>query len=185
MAIVSIHDAIMDHVVEELDEELVDFVNDETQVGIVNQGELQGNPDPDEARISITVHENDPDASYGTGDVSGMSSAWLDEVAEIEIGGTTIWKRRFTVKCRCLFVGTQENLEEAQRFSRKVRERIEDTLINMSFSGVESPTGEYVSRTVIGDEMKSEMLQAGGPPDSYDYFIKVRFDVHSTKGVFQ
>ena len=183
MAIVSIHDAIIDHVEEELNEELIDFISDDTQAGVVKQGELQGEPDPDEARVSITIHENDPDASYGTGDVSAMGGQWVDEIAEVEIGGVTTWKRRFTVKCRCLFVGTQEDLPVAQGYARKVRERLEDTLLRMSFSGVTSSTGEYVARGIVGKEMRSEMLQSGGPPDSYDYFIKVRFDVHTTKGV--
>jgi len=32
---------------------------------------------------------------------------------------------------------------------------------------------------VLAATMKSEAIQGGGPPDSYDYSIKVRFDVQT------
>jgi hypothetical protein len=180
----SIHKAIMDKLQDELQEAMIDFIPDEDErTGVVKQGDLQGNPDPDDARIAVTIHENDPDSAFGTSSVSAQGNTWVDEVAEIEIGGTTIWKRRFTVKSRCLFVSTQETLIEAQELARMIRERIEDTLLNIRWTGVNSDTGEYVSRGVVGDEITGEMLQAGGPPDAFEYYIKVRFDVHTTKGV--
>ena len=180
----SIHKVILDHLETELRESLIDDIADEElRAGIVKQGDLQGEPDPDEARVSVNLYENDPDSSYGTGDVSAMSDKWVDEIQEIEIGGTTIWKRRFTVKARCLFVNTGETLEEAQEYARQVREWIENTLLNMSWVDQESTYGEFVCRGVVGEDIKSEMLQSGGPPDAFDYYIKVRFDVLTTNGV--
>ncbi len=33
----------------------------------------------------------------------------------------------------------------------------------------------------FSDTILSEMVQAGGPPDAYDFFIKVRFEVLTTQ----
>jgi hypothetical protein len=146
--------------------------------GVVKLGDLQGDPDPDVARISITLHENDPDG-FISGMPTGLSEKWSDEVDEVEIGGVTTWKRRFTIKARCLLDASRESLADAREIASTVRTRIEHALPKMSFSGI-SVDGEYVSRPIMTDAIKGEMLQSGGPPDSYDYFIKVRFEVLTT-----
>jgi hypothetical protein len=173
-----IHEAIMTRVQEKLEIAMIDYINDETQAGIVLEGPLQGDPDPDEARISISVFENDPD-EFVNGAPTGTDRTWMDEVEEVEIGGAVTWRRRFTVKARCLFEKTREELAVAREIVSTVRSRIEYTLLGISFSGI-SENGEYVSRPVISEEMSGEVLQAGGPPDSYDFIMKLRFSVLTT-----
>ncbi len=112
-----------------------------------------------------------------------MSDTWGDEVAEIECGGSVTWKRRFSVKGRLLFVNTGEGLSEARTIAAVVRQRIENTLLNLDFGDVSDEHGEYVSRGVVSYALKGEMVQAGGPPDAYDYHIKVRFELQTTTGV--
>ena len=85
---------------------------DPTQAGAVQIGPLQGNPDPDVARISVEIYENDPDRIEGI--PSGSRSTWEDEVEEIECGGAITWLRRFSVKARCLFVNTRETPRRRQ-----------------------------------------------------------------------
>ena len=179
-----IHEALLDYAEAELTAALITNIpaDDEARAGVVTQGSLQGDPDPDQARISVTLHENDPDAIFGRDGTSGMTDAWDDEIAEVECGGSTTWNRRFTVKARCLFVNTQEDKASAQRVARTVRHRIETALLAMSFTGIQSD-GEFVSRGVFSDSLKGEMVQSGGPPDAYDYFIKVRFEVQTTTAV--
>ena len=180
-----IHDLILVYVRDALQHSLIDGVpeDDPARAGIVTIGELQGDPTPDDARISVTLHENDPEAAI-SGVVSGLKAEWFDEVDEIECGGASTWVRRFTVKARCLLVNTAESLDDARAIASTVRERIEDTLSNLSFTGVANAS-EYVSRGVLSDEMMGEMLQAGGP-EAYDYHIKVRFSLLTTRnGVYQ
>lgn len=175
-----IHNAILDMVQQHLQEVMIDQLEpaDETRAGVVKLGPLQGEPDPDDARISITIHENDPD-KFITGSVTGMGGDWSDEVLFVEIGGATTWRRKFTVKCRCILEETQEDLLSAREISSAVRTRLENALASLDFGGLDVGT-EYVSRGIVSRLLKGEMLQSGGPPDSYDYFIKFRFDVLTT-----
>lgn len=175
-----IHSAILEKVQEELQEAMIDQLEpaDLTRAGVVKLGPLQGDPDPDEARISVTLHENDPD-KFISGSVTGMSSDWSDQVLFVEIGGATTWRRKFTVKCRCLLDESQEDLLTAREIASAVRQRLETTLAHINFNGLSVDT-EYVSRGIISRNLHGEMLQSGGPPDSYDYFIKFRFDVLTT-----
>lgn len=176
----SIHDAIMNRVRDNLQTALIDNIaaGDPAIAGVVQLGPLQD--DPDAARISITLHENDPDQFYGTSNF--ISGDWNDEVDEIECGAAITMRRRFTVKARCLLVNTQEDLAAARSIASAVRERIEQTLLTTSFTGVTS-NGEYVSRGIFSDSIKGEQIQAGGPPDAFDFHIKIRFEVLTTKGV--
>lgn len=180
MAGTGIHNEILEKVLAELTLACITNLSagDDTKAGAVLIGPLQGDPDPDVARIHISIHENDPD-EFTNGMPTGTNRIWMDEIEEVEIGGATTWKRRFTAKARCLLDQTREELTDARRIASIVRARIEYTLLGISFSGI-SENGEYVSRPVISEELVGEMLQAGGPPDSYDFIIKVRFSVLTT-----
>lgn len=174
---------IIEKVQDELEAKLITSISEisPTRAGVVITGPLQGDPDPDQARISVTVYEGDPD-NFFSGNITSMDGTWNDEIAETEIGGSAIWNRRFTVKARCLFAASGESKDEARRIATAVKARIERTLLDMSFAGI-LDSREYVSRPVIYDTMKSEMVQSGGPPDAYDFFIKVRFDVQTSLAV--
>jgi len=176
-----IHNAILKRVKTYLELDLSRSVSpfDSARVSIVIEGPLQGDPDPDEARIFITLHENDPDR-FITGAVTGMDGDWSDEPYNIEVGSAITWKRRFTIKARCLLDITREGLDTTREIASLVRSRIEFSLLRMTFAGVSYET-EYVSRPVLSKEMKGEMIQSGGPPDSYDFHIKARFSVLTTK----
>lgn len=175
-----IHDAILEHVRDKLILELITNIDpgDPALAGLVQIGPIQDDPSPDDARISVTVHENDPDRLL-TGTVTGMKDDWSDDVQSIEIGGTLTYYRRFTVKARCLLVDTAEDLDNARSIASTVRERIETAILGLSFTGIVSGN-EYISRGILSDEFTGEMLQAGGP-EAYDYHIKIRFSVLSTR----
>jgi hypothetical protein len=179
-----IHNLINLHIQAALQKALIDGVplSDPARAGVISLAQLQGDPDPDEARISVSLFENDPDALFSKGGGSSMVTNWTDEVSETECGGSITYNRRFTVKARCLLVNTGEDKYATRRIASTLRDRIERCLLNLSFAGVETED-EYVSRGAIGPNINGEMLQAGGPPDSYDYHIKIRFDIQTTRGV--
>ena len=168
---------ILDHVQTQLELNLITTPGDEdtAQAGVVKIGPLQGDPDPDRARISIEIHHNDPENIDGT---------WRDKVEIVEIGGVVTWARRFTVKIRCLLEKTREDLTEARSIASNVRDRAELTLLKELFTGVKTDD-EYVSRGPMATSLKSDMIQGGGPPNSYDFHIKIYFDVYTTRtGVY-
>ena len=175
-----IHDAVLEHVRDALEVALIANVaeDDLARAGVILIGPIQDEPAPDTARISVTLHENDPDRLI-KGAVSGMSEDWSDEVEEIEIGGAVTMRRRFTLKARCLLVTTREDLDMAREIASTVRARCEATLLSIPFAGIVSGS-EYVSQGILSEEFGGEMLQAGGP-EAYDYHIKVRFSVLTTR----
>lgn len=177
-----IHDAILEHVKSNFETDLIDNVTDNAKVYQVRLGPVQDDPDVSEARLSVTLHENDPDGVYKPGSTN-MSDAWVDQVSEIECSGSVTFVRRFTAKARVLLDTTGEGLSEARDIASKLRTRMEQSLLNMRFSGVtDAETGEYVSKRVFNHFIYGEMIQGGGP-DAYDYHIKVRFQVETTRGV--
>jgi len=174
-----IHDAIMQRLVTRLTQDLITGIDesDPARVGAIKLGPLQGEPEPDTARISLTIHENDPNASD--------SESWDDQVYDIECGGAITYERRFTIKVRALMELTKENLDEARKIASTLVERIEGSLLKEMFTGVSSGN-EYVARGVFAESLTSKIHQGGGPPDAYDFTIRTRFDVLTTRtGVYQ
>jgi hypothetical protein len=138
---------------------------DDAVAGAVKQGPLQGSPDPDIARISVELYENDPEGG------------WDDTVMMIEIGGCITWRRRFTIQARCLLEGSREDLANAKRIGSTVRSRIEKTLLGIRFGSVVTDDGEIVTRGVASDQIRGNTFLSGGPPDAYDIHIKIRFEI--------
>lgn len=177
-----IHSLVTSFVRDELEEALITNIDasDPARAGVVKLGPLQGDPDPDEARISIEVYENDPDQEISGSAIGRTNDAWEDTVEDIEVGGAVTWKRMFTVKARCLFDRTQENLTQARDIASTVRSRIERGLLAIRFNGLSSDN-ETVIRGAVSDKLRGSMVQLGGPPDAYDYQIKVRFEILTTE----
>jgi hypothetical protein len=170
----AIHDAILLKVQSSLTKTMITDLApiggeavDDTQAGVIKIGPLLGDPDPDAARISVELYENDPDGG------------WDDRVGMIEIGGCTTWRRRFTVLARCLLESTREDLAGAKRIGSVVRSRIEKTLLGINFGSVVADDGEIVTRGAVSDSIFGSMNQGGGPPDAYDIHIKIRFEILS------
>jgi len=177
-----IHDAILEHVRSNFETDLIDNVSDDAKVHQVILGPVQDDPDVADARLSVTLHENDPDGVYKPGNTN-MTNEWVDDVAEIECSGSITMYRRFTAMARVLLASTGETLSETRDIASKLRSRMETSLLTMRFTGVtDAETGEFVSKRVFNYALRGEMIQAGGP-EAYDYHIKVRFQVETTRGV--
>jgi len=177
----AIHDVVLEKLRSTLQAVLITnlFPTDPTIAGVVQIGPPQ-DKGPDELRISVSLFTNDPDSAIA-GNPSEIKNPWNDEVYDLEIGHVVTMTRRFSLKARCLFSTTRENADLSRQYANTVRDRIEDTLFKMSWAGTRSDNGEFVSMGVMQEDYQSEMLQAGGPPDAYDYLIKVRFSILTTK----
>lgn len=177
-----IHAELINFIRDQLEKALITNVpeDDNARAGVVKLGPLQGDPDPDEARISVEVYYNDPDQTLSGSGMGRAPEAWDDQVEEVEVGGAITWRRRFTIKALVLLERTREGLSDAHAIVSKVRGRIERALLLMPFSDIGTDE-EYVARGVVSDDIRSEMVQVGGPPDSYSFHIKIRFDVLTTE----
>lgn len=175
-----IHDAILENVRAHFQSKFVDdaTLDDLYRAGYVGVGQLQGDPvDPDEARISITLHENDPDTFAELGP-RGFGGSWHDEedFDNAEIGAST-YIRRFTVRARCLLELSGEDLPTSRDIASTIRTMVEHEIRKVSMKNI-LVNSEYVSLPVY--DVRGEMLQGGGPPDSFDFTIKVWFAVKTT-----
>lgn len=172
---------ILERVRAHLQTKLIDEVDpeDPARPGYIGIGQMQGEPmDPDEARISITLHENDLD-DFEEQDPRGIEWYSHDETDwDQEIGGDA-WTmiRRFSVKIRSLFDSTQESRDDARRYTSSVLTKIQQQLRKVDYAGI-SVDGEYVSLPYY--RIESEMGQFGGP-DAYDFYSKVRFSLKTTQ----
>ena len=172
----TIHYAILRRIAQQLETDLVTNVpaDDPTATGIVVEGPLLDEPDFENARISIQLFENDPfnfDSSWD----------WVDEPVEeeIEIGGGMTWRRRFTLEARMLLVNTMEDRDAARRIASAIKARVEQSLMDTNFSGIRIG-GEYVSAPIFNKNIRSKLLQAGGP-ESWDFVLHIRFEVKTSK----
>lgn len=141
-------------------------LSDTSRAGVVKIGPLQGEPEPDVARISITVHPNDPD----------RPTKMLDKVIEVNIPCSQIWNRYFTIKYRILLEPTHENLEQALTIASTVKARVEHAISSATYGSIRTST-ESVQRGCQDVSSRHSLLQGGGPPDSFDFQGKFMFTI--------
>ena len=153
-------------------------LSDPARPGYVGIGETQGEPgDPDELRIQITLHENDPD-DFEERDPRGIEWYSHDETDfSQEVGPVWTMIRRFTIKIRSLFDSTQEDRETARKYNSRVVDRIVTEIRRVDLSNI-NVDGEYVSLPFY--RIEKEIGQFGGP-DSYDFYSKVRWSLKTTQ----
>lgn len=174
-----IHDVIKDRIQSILQAKLIDEIDpaDNAIPNLIMQGPLQGQMDPDAARIYVNIFENDPDGVIGDG-LNASTKSYFDAIEEVELGGAVTWRRYFTIRARCLLVNSAESLAVAKQIASKVRSRIEKAMLKGSFGDLSSD-GEYVSRGPLNGEIDGETFQSGGP-DSYDFHITIHIQLLTT-----
>jgi hypothetical protein len=172
MVDVTIAYAVMNRVAEQLAADMME-VDDDAEVGVVMQGPLFDDPDYESARISIELFENDPD-DFDTWE-------WADEPVSdlLEIGQGMTWRRRFKIVTRVLLVSTMENRVAARKIASAVKARLEASLMKVDFGDL-MVGGERVTGRVFNENIRSKLLQAGGP-DNWDFELQTRFEVKTTK----
>jgi len=171
----TIHYAILHRIAEQLQTDLIDTIidDDDALTGVVVEGPLLDSPDFEDARIAIELFENDPDTFD--------SWEWVDEPIEdmLEIGYGMTWRRRFSLYARLLLVNTMEERADARKIASAVKMRIENSLLDTEFSDI-LIDGEQVSGQIFNKNLRSKTLQSGGP-ESWDFELRFRFEVNTTK----
>lgn len=149
-----------------LEQELITniSVDDPARADIVKIGPLQGEPELEDAPISIEVYHSDPQ----------NPEEWVDEIIEYEMPNTAIWKRKFTVLVRALLVESGASLSESLDIISDVMYRAESAIRHIDWGSVSTEI-EY-PMGCPADEIQSETEQGGGPGE-YDWSGKIRFSV--------
>ncbi len=178
--------SVMNLVLEKTRDELIRMLyteisgDDLGRTNVIKIGFLQGDPDPDEARVSVTIFPNDPDQEIRGSAIGHAPAAWDDTIFEEEVGSVLTWSRKYTVKARCLFTTGAEADDEAiaRGIAATIKQRLEKAILKINYGGISSDT-EFVCRSASSSSLRSSFVQSGGP-GAYDFYIKVRFDVLTT-----
>jgi len=178
----SVMNLVLEHTRDELIRMLYTDIaeDDKARTNVVKIGFLQGDPDPDEARISVTVFPNDPDQEIRGSGIGTNLAPWDDTIYEEEVGGVLTWSRKYTIKARCLFTDGQEAENEAlaRTLAATAKHRIEKAVLKIDYGEISSDS-EYVCRSASSTSLRSAFVQSGGP-GAFDFYIKVRFDILTT-----
>jgi hypothetical protein len=138
--------------------------DDVARADVVKVGPLQGEPELEDAPLSVEIYTNDPE----------KPDEWHDEIVEWQMPRTAVWSRKFTVFYRVQLAETGESLAEAEAIASTLRSRIEVAL-NMMDWGSLPIDGESIEACPL-DDMLSMQAQGGGP-NEYDYSGKIRFSI--------
>ena len=138
--------------------------DDPARADVVKIGPLQGDPEIEDAPLSVEIYQNDPEDL----------EEWWDEIIEWEMPRTAIWSRKFSIQWRALLTELGEPLAEAVAIVSTLKSRLEIALNTMCWTDIEAD-GEFIDGCSL-EEMESRIDQGGGP-NEYDYSGKIRFAV--------
>lgn len=132
MAEIALGNMIIDHVVQRLQERLIDDVTDETQASVVRAGKLQDDPTRGNG-INVLIwpsEDEDPDELYTNERKEGFLSPTY------EMGGGSYYMRRFEIQTIFHFRGLrgEEGRIEARKNAQVILSRIRHTLLSMNSS---------------------------------------------------
>lgn len=136
---------------------------------VVRRGPLQ--EDPEDNVTSALIYENDPN------DING----WCHEIVfeGMELGGSGIYRRRFTVELRIFLTREGYEREDAKDAIDLIHGRTIDALRNSTrILACTDEFGEVVLFCKNGMD-KSRMVLRGGPPDSWIGEGKLWFTVYT------
>lgn len=154
----SIHNLLIDRMIEHLSAEMIDAVDDpNTKVGLLRSGKLQS--DPTVNKLNILVREGGekyPDViAPANHPLYQGRSAWL--------GGGRVYVRRFVIEYELFFIGVTDR-NEARTRANIITDRLHNAFDTMSLSGL---TSEYDETPVAKQVAKLSEREGGGPPGSF------------------
>jgi hypothetical protein len=138
--------------------------DDVARASVVKIGPLQGEPELEDAPLSVEIYQNDPE----------KPDEWFDEIIEWEMPRTAVWSRKFVILYRVLLTETGESLAQGLAIASTLKSRIEYALNTMAWGDVVA-SDESIETCPL-DDMVSKLDQGGGP-NEYDYSGKIRFTV--------
>lgn len=142
---------------------------------VVKIGRFQEDPSPVVNYIAIQMGDLE-DPNY----LDGISSLRKDEhqigwnVPSREIGGTEMWWRRGTIRIGCFFIVKNYDETTARQSAGVIMGRVEGTLPRVSVANLRDPYGEHAIKLFVEG---NTFFQSGGPPSSYIWRGKVRYQV--------
>jgi len=161
-----ISDLVVDATVLDLTALFATLVSTE-QLAVVKGGNFQSNPL--NKRLFATVHIGDPaDDAWKDSSVarptSDLSRSQFN-VEAYEVGGGTMWWRRFATEFGFFGIKSKEGQDEARRIANITRGRVEKAIATSTrIPGLTDALGEKALMVLV---VTSQVFEGGGPPASY------------------
>ena len=137
--------------------------------------------DPVTNHIYLLVHPNDPDDTdwkHSIASGANSDSPYSGDVYR-EIGGGSVWIRRFSVDLGCYLTTQGYDGDTAREHSYTALGRLEKNITECTtIQGITDSFGETAHEHNVFDSMLDE---SGGPPTSFIHRGKVRFEVLTGK----
>lgn len=165
MSDTSIRNLLTDRVVEHLVTEMIDLVNDNTELGLARAGRLQD--DPTVKKLNLLVREGDKDWSDCV-----LPDGYRIKAMPYEIGGGEYWLRRFVAYYTLFYIG-EATRDEARSRTNVILSRFKSKIYSVSFADLVDSFGEGAIMVQVVDEERSE---GGGPSNSFIWRCKHKFE---------
>jgi len=162
-----ISDLVVDNLILDLQELFATVLDVPEEIGIVKGGNFQQNPL--NKRIYCCVYIGDPNddawkdsnAAHAIQDLSRSQF----QIEAFEIGGGTMWWRRFAVEFGFFGIKSKEGQDEARQIANITRGRVELAIAKSKrLPGLGDSLGEHVLMVHV---VTSQAFEGGGPPNQY------------------
>lgn len=173
----SIHDIVGDYLIERLNEALIinspDPILTPTDVGY---GNLQDNPA--KRRISVRVHQRDPDQQSDTvtdwTDMPAhMTTEWKEWPSnEIGTSGETFWSRRFVVEILVYLTRSKEDRLDARMVHNYVASAAKTAIDCVGCVAIDR-VDNFGERLLMVKAARYQNVEGGGPPGNFNYRSKI------------
>jgi len=176
-----INDLILDKLADDIEAVFTAVTESTEQASVIRPGRLQQNPV--KAVTSILLFQGDPDGLMWDDSLVAERENALDRqyisVPSFEIGGGDFWWRRFVAEVQYFGVKDKQMRDEARRIANlnvgRVQKAIRQSMNQgRGLQGLRDDLGEM---TIMVLPVKVTWTQGGGPPASYIWRAKVKFQV--------
>ena len=179
----AISDLVVDAMVADLQDMAATISSENETWGAVKGGRLQDNPLKYD--IYICVHIGDPEDpnNWLDGTVANTRDA-LDRNAfrfpAVEVGGgAASWWRRFTIEFGYYGIKTKTDRDESRRIADITRGRI--SLCLARSRRIIGLIDMFQECSGMGIEVSSGLFEGGGPPKSFIWRGKIRYQILTTR----
>ena len=147
---------------------------DPSRVTAVKAGRFQESPNESNLRLSVQGGDLDnPDLMDSIFDPEVHKNMMAFAIAAREIGGTQMWVRRGVVRLELFLIVEQKDFHHSRDVAYTILGRVQGNIEKIVVSDLYDNYGEHGVKLF---STQNSFFQSGGPPASYLYRGKVRWE---------
>lgn len=165
-----------DRIVEGLTTYCIDNVptRDPSRVSVIKAGRYQESPNSANLRLSVQGGDlDDPELMDSIFDPEVHKNMMAFTIDSREIGGTQMWVRRGVVRFELFLITEQLDFHHSRDIAYTILGRVQQNIESINVSDLYDDYGEHAVKLF---STQNSFFQSGGPPSSYLYRGKVRWD---------